>query len=118
MPDAWEIAYGLNPNDPTDADLDADGDGMSNLQEYLAGTNPRDASSNLRVTATINAARIELRFTAEAGKSYTLQYCNSLGAVWQKFADVAAQASPQLMVVPDSHRLAHRFYRVVSPMTP
>ena len=118
MPDDWETAYGLNPNDPGDADLDADGDGMSNLQEYLAGTNPRDASSNLRLTATITATRIELRFAAAAGKSYTLQYCNVLGTAWQKFADVPAQPSPQLMMVPDSHHLIHRFYRVVTPMTP
>ena len=29
MPDAWELAYGLDPNDPTDADKDADGDGIA-----------------------------------------------------------------------------------------
>jgi hypothetical protein len=40
MPDAWEIAYGLNPNNPTDAQMDADHDGISNLQEFQAGTNP------------------------------------------------------------------------------
>jgi uncharacterized repeat protein (TIGR01451 family) len=40
MPDAWELAYGLNPNDSTDAQLDADHDGITNLQEFQAGTNP------------------------------------------------------------------------------
>lgn len=40
IPDAWEIAHGLNPNDPSDADQDLDGDGASNLAEYLAGTDP------------------------------------------------------------------------------
>ena len=40
MPDAWEIANGLNPYDPTDAGLDPDGDGLTNLQEYKLGTNP------------------------------------------------------------------------------
>ena len=33
MPDAWEIAHGLNPYDPTDAGLDPDNDGLTNLQE-------------------------------------------------------------------------------------
>ena len=28
---------GLNPNNAADAALDPDGDGMTNLQEYLAG---------------------------------------------------------------------------------
>jgi hypothetical protein len=40
MHDSWETAYGLNPNDPSDANKDADGDGYSNLTEYLAGSNP------------------------------------------------------------------------------
>src|SRR4051812_3837681 len=41
MPDDWEVANGLNPNDPTDAGKDLDADGLTNLQEYQLGTNPR-----------------------------------------------------------------------------
>ncbi len=41
IPDAWELKYGLNPN-LDDAQGDADGDGYSNLEEYLHGTNPQD----------------------------------------------------------------------------
>ena len=40
MPDWWEEKYGLNPEEPNDADLDFDGDGYSNLKEYKIGTNP------------------------------------------------------------------------------
>jgi len=40
MPNAWEIAHGLNPLDASDASGDPDGDGISNLQEYLNGTDP------------------------------------------------------------------------------
>jgi Zn-dependent metalloprotease len=39
MPDGWEILYRLNPL-IDDASLDNDGDGVNNLDEYLAGTNP------------------------------------------------------------------------------
>jgi hypothetical protein len=46
MPDAWEIAHGLNPNDPTDADLDPDADGLTNLQEYLVGTDPHNPDTD------------------------------------------------------------------------
>ena len=42
MPDAWEKRYGLNPNDASDANADADGDGFTNLEEYLAKTDPTD----------------------------------------------------------------------------
>jgi hypothetical protein len=34
MPDSWEIAEGLNPNDPDDAWVDPDGDEVINLFEY------------------------------------------------------------------------------------
>jgi len=35
MPDWWEIQYDLNPNDPSDADMEALAvDGMSNLEKY------------------------------------------------------------------------------------
>jgi hypothetical protein len=40
MPDTWEIQYGLDPLDETDASGDLDEDGVSNLDEYLAGTDP------------------------------------------------------------------------------
>ncbi len=35
IPDVWETKYGLDPHDPSDAGLDADGDEYSNLEEYL-----------------------------------------------------------------------------------
>ncbi len=40
MPDAWENRYGLDANDPSDADEDPDNDGRTNYQEYENGTDP------------------------------------------------------------------------------
>jgi hypothetical protein len=43
--EAWFRKYGLDPKDPAMLDADTDGDGFSNREEFLAGTNPRDPLS-------------------------------------------------------------------------
>src|SRR5207249_2363504 len=42
IPDDWKIAHGLDPNDPTVAGQDPDGDGLTNLQEFQLGTDPHN----------------------------------------------------------------------------
>jgi len=46
IPDDYEIAHGLNPNDPTDALADPDHDGLTNLQEFLLGTDPHNPDTD------------------------------------------------------------------------
>lgn len=41
MPDAWEGKYGLNAGGASDGPQDGDGDGYTNLEEYLNGTHPK-----------------------------------------------------------------------------
>ncbi|MBP1677948.1 MAG: hypothetical protein H6Q20_2507 [Bacteroidetes bacterium] len=41
MPDEWEKKYGLNPNDPSDALKDCNGDGYTNIEKYINGINPK-----------------------------------------------------------------------------
>jgi hypothetical protein len=41
MPDAWERMYGLDPGDTSDGSRDLDGDGFTNVEEFLNTTNPR-----------------------------------------------------------------------------
>jgi PKD repeat protein len=40
MPDTWELFHELNTTDASDAILDRDGDGVSNLEEYQRNTSP------------------------------------------------------------------------------
>ena len=42
MPDIWEMRWGLDPSVDDSGD-DADGDGLTNLQEFLFRTNPTEA---------------------------------------------------------------------------
>lgn len=41
MPDEWERKYGLDPNDPSDATKDCNGDGYTNVEKYLNGLDPK-----------------------------------------------------------------------------
>lgn len=52
IPDEWEIKHGLNPLSSGDAALDSDGDGVSNLEEYNAGTDPTDPNSKPALNAS------------------------------------------------------------------
>jgi hypothetical protein len=40
MPDVWEVKHRLNPNDPSDANKDLNGDGYTNIEKYINGINP------------------------------------------------------------------------------
>lgn len=71
--DDWEVQYfghiGVDPN------ADPDGDGMSNIQEFLAGTDPNAADSALRITSiTTNGPDVVVSFTTSSNKLYDLQF--------------------------------------------
>jgi len=46
MPDQWESNYGLDPEDPLDAQLDSDNDGIINLDEFRNDTEPTSDSDS------------------------------------------------------------------------
>ena len=76
LPDDWENNHGLGPND---ARLDPDGDGLTNLAEYFAGTDPADATSNLALESiTITDGTVMVDFIARPGIAYRLQAQASL----------------------------------------
>ena len=121
MLDAWEIANGFDPNNPDDAALDADGDGLTNLQEYLAGTDPRDANSKFEIDSiTSDGGGRHIRFNAVAGKTYTLLFRDSLvTGAWAKLKDAPVPGVTQLLTVTDSSpATAGRYYRIVTPAQP
>ncbi|PTX95831.1 polysaccharide lyase [Opitutus sp. ER46] len=41
MPDEWETSHGLNPRDPADAAGDLNGDGYTNIEDFINGLDPR-----------------------------------------------------------------------------
>jgi hypothetical protein len=93
LPDAWEIQYFGHTG--VDLDGDADGDGMSNYQEYLAGTNPTNAASLFRLLSVTRVNNdIRLDWTTVGGHSYVAQLStNWQGAISKGFVDISGPIS-------------------------
>jgi hypothetical protein len=114
MPDDWETLYNFNINNSADALQDADGDLMTNLQEYNAGTNPRDPLSYLRLRL-IRSGGSSLTFNAVANRTYSIEYRDTLSpGAWQVLQNIPAGPSREVQLN-DSAGGSTRFYRLRTP---
>ncbi len=95
LPNTYEVANGLNPNDPSDRDTDLDGDGQSNFSEFLAGTDPNDPTSFLRITAyTLGGGSGSISWSSVPGKSYIIEFSTDLMTWTNLGSSFAAEAAP------------------------
>jgi hypothetical protein len=116
VPDAWESQFGLNPGDPADRTADTDGDTMLNWQEYVAGTDPTNALSYLKLDLTGVTGGAVLEFFAISNNTYAIEFNDTLRpGEWSTLADVPAGASNRLHSLIDSNITPHRNYRLVTP---
>ncbi|HUI06164.1 MAG TPA: LamG-like jellyroll fold domain-containing protein [Verrucomicrobiae bacterium] len=71
----WQIQYfGCDDCAQAEAGTDSDGDGLSNEQEYLAGTDPTNSTSTLTITAIDQVGSdIRVTWSCVEGHSYVLQ---------------------------------------------
>ena len=94
LPDQWEQANGLDPSDPggvNGATGDPDRDGEGNLEELLAGTNPRDPSSALHITNIVPVPTgTRVTWSSVPGKRYALQISTDLSN-WTRVLDGRGQ---------------------------
>jgi hypothetical protein len=117
LPDWWEQQYGTFVLIP-DADDDPDRDGLTNGDEYVAGTHPNDAASVLRFThVSAQNGNVFLQFLAVSNRTYSLVFKSSLEeAQWSKLADIAAHPTNRVVTLTNSTPGApERFYRLVTP---
>lgn len=119
MGDAWETQHGLSPSDASDAARDEDGDGQTNAQEFLAGTDPKDKASVLRIDEIKRTASgTELQFLAYTNRGYTLQFKEGIDrGEWQPVAQVSGRSNAivRLNVRDPLPASAERLYRLTAP---
>ncbi len=128
LPDAWESEHGLNPDDPADAALDLDEDGASNLAERLAGTDPLQFESCLRLNAPVQLTdgRWRLSFVAMSNRTYAIEGRTDATEPsprrWTTIADFPAAPTNRLVIFEDNPpaapapaETARRIYRLTTP---
>jgi len=114
----WRLAnFGTVANSGNAADgADPDGDGMTNAQEFAAGTAPNDRSSALRITQIGgNGNDLAISFTSMAGKTYRVDRSDSLqSGSWTTVQDNIAGTGGIVQVIDtNAATQSKRFYRIV-----
>ena len=75
LPDVWEVVHGLSPRDADDALEDVDGDGLINLHEYWASSDPWkvDATNTL---LSLCARSVDARLSGKDPAVALHKFCN------------------------------------------
>jgi hypothetical protein len=121
IPDWWRLAYFGHAlgqaGDLSRGTDDADGDGMSNASEYLAGTNPQDASSRFVITDFNlgSGSNVQVSCSAVSNHTYQLLRCDGLAGVggWVSVGTPLSAVSNSVRLVdPAGPTNSVRLYRV------
>ncbi|VGO18766.1 hypothetical protein [Pontiella sulfatireligans] len=115
LPDYLEDSVPDNQYKPEDysnmKDPTSDGDQFNDLEEYIAGTNPRNSSSLFEIEETVSGSGFELRWDSVPGREYTVRVSTDLASgIWSNIYTVVA-AGPETSYAPVTTN-ANNAYRV------
>ncbi|HEY3860800.1 MAG TPA: chitobiase/beta-hexosaminidase C-terminal domain-containing protein [Verrucomicrobiae bacterium] len=116
IPDTWRLLhFGTIYNSLSAANEDPDGDGASNWQEFIAGTDPLDASSVFKFTPSAGPSGqyFTLQWPSVVNKSYSIQYSTSLGGAWSAAASNISGNGQPLQWTDTNASAGARFYRAL-----
>lgn len=125
LPNSWEQQYSLDPFNGTGKNGpngDPDGDGFTNMQEFLLGTDPTNSASAFRIieVAPDNEDML-ITWTAVGGKRYVLQTtAGSSGSYSNNFIDLnpaivapgAGETAVTVIHLGGATNFPARYYRV------
>jgi hypothetical protein len=112
LADAWEVSTWGGTNVVNAAHGDFDGDGSSNLNEFEAGTDPREANSRLQIAPLrLGQTGLNLRWSGVFGQRYRVLFSEDLNNWYLLKAPVISEGGASSL--PDETTNARtRFYRV------
>jgi hypothetical protein len=117
--DSWRAYYGI-----TDDNADSDGDGLTNKQEYFAGTNPNDPTSSFAIQSVVpqtGGPGFVVSWASEPNIVYQVQWKNLLSdSMWQGITPTFTGTGSVLSWTDDGSQTGgvpadERFYRVSIP---
>ncbi len=116
MSDVWEWIHNAGSLNP---DADADGDGVPNRLEALAGTDPFDSNSVPRISPFgLSTTNITVSMTSALGKKYQLQSVEILGGPgasnWVAEASTVVRTGQVVTLSAPADKTAKFFRMVVS----
>jgi hypothetical protein len=116
IPDTWRLLYfGTVSNPLSAANADPDGDGASNWEEFIAGTNPMDAASVFKFLPGVAPAggSFTLQWPSVVNKVYTVQSAPSPAGPWTTVAGNLIGNSQTLQWTDTNASTQARFYRAL-----
>ncbi|HON08512.1 MAG TPA: fibronectin type III domain-containing protein, partial [Verrucomicrobiota bacterium] len=113
LPDDWQKQYwGTNPAMFPPPNIDSDGDGASNLEEFLQGTNPVDPRSVLKAKVIITSQGRFIHWNTQPGFIYQVQVSTNFTSGWSNLGQQRfAPNYEDSMLIESTNDKA--FYRVI-----
>ncbi len=120
LPDVWERFYFLNEGG-VDPDADADGDGLCNGGECVAGTDPTDRASTFNIRELVSGGdagqpapnELTLRWPSLEGRVYDVLWSPTLGGTFSVIATGLPATPPSNSHTVDTAGHAAGFYKIV-----